>query len=149
MKILVCDPGKKTGVVETLDGKLQCSYTLEYQKFIEHVLEYKWIRVDLIIAEEFRIYPWAAHASNFQVLYSPKILGMLELISNKHHIPLILQWASNAKQSITDTVLKENSWWERLKNAHERDAGRHALMYLKKGEKTCASRKKSGKAKRK
>jgi hypothetical protein len=43
---------------------------------------------------------------------------------------LTLQTASAAKSYATDVRLKEIGWYDKLNNVHERDAARHALLYL-------------------
>ena len=129
MRIIVLDPGETTGkttwefqnnYLRLLDGEL-----------IENYLEYNWnilLEYDLVLIEDFLLYPNKSERMIFNRFVPAKILGIVEYICYKNKIPLEKQRAIDIKKFISLKVLKDLKCW--FPSEHLKDSSKHCLTYF-------------------
>jgi len=129
--ILALDPGETTGVaVCTVDEHMD---TLEV---VAHKVISKWRAIDsliteycpnVIVAEQYRLYPQLAAAQAFSTIVAARVLGAIELIAELRGIPLIEQAANVAASvRVPERVYKDVRYY---RTPHEKDAVKHAVAY--------------------
>lgn len=86
---------------------------------------------DLIVYEEFKLYPWKAKQKAWSTFPTVEVIGVLRYLAEKHNIEMIGQGA-DTKDYFDDKKLK---WCSMHKgySPHERDAIRHGFFYLEFG----------------
>jgi len=136
LNLLAIDPGKHSGIVEIRNNTLFRACTLTPEEIYEGLICGQWIYYKIWVIESFSLYPWKARALSFSECLPAQIIGAVKLYTRQQGIKLVLQTAGVTKGAITDEQLKQMkiSWFEKLKNKHERDAARHALYFLIKGK---------------
>ena len=134
IRVMAFDPGETTGVVGCIGQHLTASRVMSKDDIIRAVFnrlsDNSAAVFEVLVAEDFRLYPGKAAALSYDLIIPARILGMLECLAYKMRVPFVLQSAKDAKEVVTDDRLKEYGWWEELHGPHERDAARHALLYL-------------------
>ena len=139
MRILGLDPGEVTGVAvfDMPEGQIrprldlskyvllasQCAFHFDFKALID---EYK---PDVIVFEQFRLYPHKASVLAGSSLEPVQVIGILKYIAHEYSIPMFCTSAANAKKCYTDSKLKEHNLWVTGKQ-HTRDAIRHVLYYV-------------------
>lgn len=85
---------------------------------------------DVIVSEDYKVYPWRLREHSWSTGYTMRILGMLEGIAEEHSIILFKQMAlSPTKGFCHNRRLRE--WGYYIKGgAHARDAIRHGCYWL-------------------
>lgn len=127
-KYLALDPGNSTGwatFVENgdVDGFGTCRTRSEvYEKLIE-------VRPQVIIMEDYRLYPWKAKEQSWSGFETVRIIGAVEYYAYLHNATMVLQepsikaigyrWAGLTKPKNHDL-------------SHETDAYVHGVYYLQK-----------------
>jgi len=95
--------------------------------------------VDIIVVEDFRIYPHKAQALIGRRLSAPKEIGRIELLAlladeaRSSPLPIHYQMASQAKQLWPDSRIREKFpgfYKTRLRDKHTRDALRHLFTFM-------------------
>lgn len=104
--------------------------------------------IDVLVVEEFRLYPWMAREQGYSDFKTPRLIGKLELVAEWAGIPLYLQGASVKKLSVAasrrlvmDSDLPGDERPELVKlvsgrydfvgrNQHVRDAIAHGWYWL-------------------
>lgn len=81
------------------------------------------------IVEQFRLYPWKIGEMNFNTVIPARIIGALEAAAIRAKAKIVFQHASDAKNLVTDTMLKKYKVYDQLETRHERDAARHIIYY--------------------
>lgn len=96
----------------------------------------KWLEVfikkftpKVVVVEDYRIYSWRAKQHTWSNLFTPRLIGGLEVLCGMHDVPLIKQQPQAAKQFCTDARLKSWGYWIKGE-PHTRDAIRHGCYYL-------------------
>lgn len=56
--------------------------------------------IDVLVVEEFRLYPWMAREQGYSDFKTPRLIGKLELLADWAGVPLYLQGASIKKPSV-------------------------------------------------
>lgn len=140
--LLAIDPGETTGIrvfkgviageyqqvkTDTVNGVGQSA--LELECLIDR------IKPAVIVMEEYRVYAHRTRQHAGSDLYTPRLIGALELLISKRGIPLIKQTASQAKRFCTDDKLRMWGFYCRGKK-HANDATRHGCYYLLFGKAT-------------
>lgn len=135
MKVLGLDPGGSTGGCEMEEVKLTWHGIVPQAELRERVRS-----ADLVVAEEFMLYPHMADNLKWNRALSARVLGMIELICAEENIPLVFQRAVERSffggergKKVSDpgnVRLREMGFW--LPTPHERDACRHVLTYYRK-----------------
>lgn len=83
----------------------------------------------LLVYEDYRVYSWKANDHSWKELFTPKLIGMIQLMAYQNGIPTVAQMANIAKQFVTDDKLK--AWGAyNLGGRHARDALRHGFYWL-------------------
>jgi hypothetical protein len=131
MIILSLDPGETTGyaVVEPLDWPNQFPIVHErgvisLWRGLRGLIEEH--RPDVIVAEEYRLYPNKAKTQYNDRIMPARVLGVIQSLAEEYSIPHVFQSASVGKAArLPDEV------FQRVRTlAHERDALCHAIAYL-------------------
>ena len=131
MKILALDPGKATGVALCIiDGGLDTFYVAEHSVVsLYHGIDIivDSFKPDVIVAEQYRLYPQLARVQAFSTMVAAHVLGAIEYIAETRGIPLVEQTAAVGKsvQIPEDIYCKVRMY----KTLHEKDAVKHAYMY--------------------
>ena len=140
MNILAIDPGETSGFCIINSGEL--NYSDEDKNLVVYIGEKKLHKgfnkilekynIDLIIYEEFKLYPWKAKQKSWSTFPTVEVIGVLKYIADKNNVDIIGQGA-DAKEFFDDKKLK---WCGMYKgySPHERDAIRHAFYYLEFGK---------------
>lgn len=130
-RLLCIDPGHTTGWALFVDGYPNCAGHLtntnnEPGKLNQLITTHQ---PDLILYEEFVLYPWASKSQSWSDLPTVQIIGVLKHLAHQADIPLASQGANVGKGFVTDQKLKE---WGFYKPAlrHAMDALRHGCHYL-------------------
>jgi len=122
MQILALDPGLTTGWCH-LDTNRDafCYGQFENWQNLEDLMTP--LQVDVVVAEEFRLYPHLGDRLKWQTFPASEVIGVIKYLAERYNIPLVVQNAAQAKK------LKLT---EGLGMKHAEDALRHALAFLKK-----------------
>ena len=145
--LLALDPGETTGWAVFLDGRLTSSGEIKYESENQVLLDIyelmKADRNDYVVAEDYRIYAHKKDSHTWDALFTPKLLGAIQLICALEETPLILQMASTGKGFCKDHKLKIWGMYQEGQR-HARDAirhGAHALLFSEElGERTLRER---------
>lgn len=85
---------------------------------------------EVVIVEDFRLYPEQAKSLSRQRLYIGETIGMIALWCERNQVELIRQSASMGKV-ITRELLERLGLWSLTRNMpHARDAARHLVVWL-------------------
>lgn len=140
MLILSIDPGETSGF-SLMKHSEKLNYNKKDRDLIVNVGEksgYKGFdslienyEPDLIVYEEFKLYPWKAKQKSWSTFPTVEVIGVLKYIAEQKNVKIIGQGA-DTKTYFDDKKLK---WCGVYKgySAHERDAIRHGLFYLEFG----------------
>lgn len=83
----------------------------------------------VVVCEDYRIYAQKSETHIGKTLFTPKLIGMIDLHCEMQNLPVTYQMASAAKGFCKDDKLKRWGFYEEgLK--HSRDAIRHACYFL-------------------
>jgi hypothetical protein len=126
-KLLAIDPGETTGVAYFINGELIKTAQLTSIIAIEEaILDFL---PDMLIYEDYRIYPAKLKSHSFSEIPTLKIIGAIEYVCEKYHIKTIKQLATMAKGFCNSYKLKEWGYWAKGEQ-HSRDAIRHGCYFL-------------------
>lgn len=146
--VLAIDPGTTTGWAKVEGIVLPCEEhprgSFKYVaggtlRGVQDAWEQRGIYegVDIIVVEDFRIYPHKATSLIGRKLSAPKEIGRVELLAlmsgSDGPIPIHYQMAAQAKQLWPDRRLKSKFaefYSTHLKNVHTRDAVRHLFTFM-------------------
>jgi hypothetical protein len=146
LRTLAVDPGDKhvgttLGLIDGGDPNgvraLQ-SWTFSQPVFIS-VLEDMLAAgtIDLIVCEDFVLYPWKAREQGYGQFATVKLIGVIQYLAQKYGIPVVLQGANIKKMAIAVgrgrhfPAIRLRSGREDFpgKNQHERDSVAHLVWY--------------------
>jgi len=127
MQILSFDPGLTTGwaYLDTVQNRLWYGQFENWQEVEELMAPPRELppQVDIVIAEEFRLYPHIGDRLKWQTFPASEVIGVIKFLAECYNLPLYMQPAAMAKK------LKLA---EKLGMKHAEDAVRHALAFLAK-----------------
>ncbi len=122
MRILGFDPGAShTGWCLLVDGSPVRWGELSTWKRLGELIHAAV--PDIVVAEDYRLYPSKARAQSGSQLYAVRTLGVIEYICQLHDLPFTVQMASRIRKDPLVRNVKVSS------NKHENDAYKHALAY--------------------
>jgi hypothetical protein len=146
LRVLAVDPGDKhvgttLGQVDGSDERgvhLIQSWTYT-QPVFESVLETLLVDrlIDLIVCEDFVLYPWKAREQGYGQFATVKLIGVIQYLARKYDIPVVLQGANVKKMTVAVArgrqfpLKKLRSGREDFpgSNQHERDSVAHLVWY--------------------
>lgn len=131
IQIIAFDPGLTTGLAIIEDDEwFAGQYTFQQIGDVLH----NWGQNPaasfqpgcVLVCESFTINNQTA--KNSQAPWSLEVIGLIRYLSMRHHIDLVFQQPSAAKNLIKDQVIKDAGLWKKG-TPHAMDAMRHALHY--------------------
>lgn len=90
---------------------------------------FQQIKPTHVVCEDYRVYAEKAGAHIGKSLFTPKLIGKIDLLCNVDNIPVTYQMAATAKVFCTNDKLKEWGFYQESMR-HSRDAIRHACYYI-------------------
>jgi len=136
MIIAGIDAGIDTGVsiFSVVEGRKPKLF--DYEVVRSYSILYEKLRCcDLIVYENYILYPWKAKQQYFKEFPASEVIGVLKLLAEKEKIKLIKQSAKEGKFYWNDNKLAKAGYY--INNKHIRDSVRHVLHYLKFRYKKC------------
>lgn len=129
--LLALDPGEHTGVAVFKQGQLkECTQLLCKDNPAQSIIEiFEMYQPTCVVCEDYRIYKHKTESHAWSDLFTPRLLGMIELLCYQQEINLHLQMASTAKGFCTPEKLKEWGFWQKGKR-HADDAIKHGAYFL-------------------
>lgn len=130
-RLLAIDPGETTGWCLFNGLKLHTfSQLATKEEGYEAVLKlFAEERPDVVVVENYRVYGHMSNQHKWEELYTPKLIGGLELLCHQKGIQMFEQMAFQAKGFVSDDKLREWGFWQKGKQ-HARDSIRHACYFL-------------------
>lgn len=140
--ILAIDPGEIHCGVAEFRFK-QCTWASEmtpdllYASMRRRARERGYRRTyELVVIEEFRLYPWVMQQQGFSRIETVEVIGILKYLCGRWHVPVVMQGASVKK--ITEGQLRARgvtlrSVTER-KGGHAKDAELHGWHWILRNE---------------
>ena len=138
-RILALDPGETVGYAKFNNGLLaeadeitgaanDCNTKAEsvFTQVADLISSYS---PDIVVMENYKIYQWKTKTHTWSELFTPRLIGAIELACYKNKIPMAKQMASTAKSFCTNDKLKKWKFYTKG-SAHARDAVRHGCYYL-------------------
>lgn len=130
-QLLVLDPGETIGWAVFLKGSLngcgESSLHASPHKVLISLCK-EMMHPDVIVTENYRVYPWKLRDHSWSAGYTLRVLGMIEGIAEEDSILLCKQMASLAKGFCHNRRLRE--WGYYRTDTHARDAIRHGCYWL-------------------
>jgi len=127
MQILAFDPGLTTGwsYLDTVRKTVAYGEFKKWEKIEELMAPPRDLppQVDVVVAEEFRLYPHIGDRLKWQTFPASEVIGVIKFLGECYYLPVVMQTAAMAKK------LKLT---EKFSSKHAEDAVRHALAFLKK-----------------
>lgn len=121
-KILGIDPGEShTGLCVIRDGEAVFWSETERWQGIREFLG--TATIDVVVAEDFRLYPSKAKMQSGDQMWTARVLGAIQFMCEMYKIPFELQSASRIR---SDPLVKDVKV---AKSKHINDAAKHALAY--------------------
>lgn len=114
MKVLAIDPGHTCGVAIVRLGKtVQVPNTVESVSpgHVVDLLERPTVpgrEWDIVIVEEFRLYPWLARSQAFSDFKTVEVIGVIKYLTAKHNLPLYMQQAGIKKEA--RSLAEDHGW---------------------------------------
>ncbi len=84
---------------------------------------------DQIVCEDYRVYQHKLDRHSFSPVLTLRLIGGIDHLAWKNHIPIHYQMAAQAKGFVTDDKLKNWGFWKDGMK-HARDAIRHGCYFL-------------------
>jgi hypothetical protein len=89
---------------------------------------YRKLKIQRIVHEDFRIYPWAAKQLAWDRVRTARVIGAMEFLGRKHSIPVISQPAA-IKPAAVAAGAEELYYRPLRENRHQNDAIQHFVFY--------------------
>lgn len=127
---IAIDPGEKHCGVAWLDNKDYGNTTLSPRGMLRQ-LESLLVKgaVELVIVEEFRLYPWKSNQQSFSQMQTVEVIGVIRFLCEKHKVRMVEQKPVDVKAFVPDKKLNDKGWL--TGDRHAKDASRHLYYYLK------------------
>lgn len=131
-KILALDPGETMGwatfnmpLRKIISG--QSVMTVNRAHEIDELIHIA--QPDLVVMEDYKVYAWKAKEHSWADLFTPKLIGAIDYVTERLSIPLVMQMAQTAKPFCTNDRLKQWGLYNTAKK-HANDAIRHGAYYI-------------------
>lgn len=132
MLILALDPGGTTGYAVYDSDDNRCLEIGQFKAWEDLdfliVSGSMWSPPDVVVYEDFRIYPSAAKSLSWQELIAPQVIGVIRYLCERHNVLCEAQMASYRKSGNRPYVGNAPTTY------HERDALLHAIAYARRRE---------------
>lgn len=125
MRILGIDPGHTTGVAIVEDGKVEAFYTTNLWTRLDTLFTPER-KPDVVVYEDFRLYPWMAKSKSWSHLETVQVIGVIKYLCELHEIPVETQMASVIKSKLAQRLFGDVIT---LLPEHAREAALHALLH--------------------
>lgn len=134
--LFAIDPGETCGYASFIDGRLHYAAQEKGTGVVDLMTMYEY---DIIVYEDYKIYPRKLKLHSFADIPTLKIIGIIEYVCASDEIlsysvkKVIKQLASTAKGFCTNIKLKEWGFYQKGR-PHANDAirhGCHALLFSK------------------
>lgn len=121
-KILGIDPGEvHTGTCIIEDGLAVSWNEIElWHGIVSLILT---TEPDVVVAEDFRLYPSKAKMQSGDQMWTPRVLGAVQFMCESFQVPFVLQPASRIRSDPLVRNVKIST------SKHVNDAAKHALAY--------------------
>lgn len=134
MKVIAIDPGDKhVGWAVFIDG--ECTYVAEIEPDqVPDMMFAGGSDPDVVVCEEFRLYPWSMQAQRFSQMATCELIGVIKYLCATEVVSLVMQPATikkvaraqmSARGSVNDAV-------KLRKGGHAADAFLHGWYWLMK-----------------
>jgi len=129
LHVVSIDPGDKhVGMCVWLGGQIEEAKTIEPLKMAEII---EVIKFDMVVIEDFKLYPWLAQKQGFSAMKTPQLIGALKYLAHRNGSPVAMQPATIKRhafermdaqgfdmpkggQHMRDAVA--HGWWWHFKN---------------------------------
>lgn len=129
-RLLAIDPGETTGWAFFVDGAYERTGEVGPEDTMLGLVEViQDLNPDIVVVEDYRIYGWKARSHVGSDLFTPRLIGAIELACAWEDVPLYKQMAQTAKSFCTNKKLKEWGFYN-AGSPHVRDSVRHACYWL-------------------
>lgn len=115
MRILAIDPGHTCGIAELTVNQMQVTVVPDSVKCVSpgHVYNLlntvsPWNAFDVVVIEEFRLYPWLATHQAFSDFKTCEVIGVVKYLTAMNSMALEIQQATIKKEARTLAV--EHGW---------------------------------------
>jgi len=128
---LTVDPGESTGWSVWEDKELVDAGTTPMMEFADDVWNEKFGKIDRIVCEDWRIYPWEAKKGslNWDQCRTARLIGVLAFIARLRDHSFILQPAAIKERAIAGGA-KELFYRPLHENRHQNDAIMHGWFFV-------------------
>lgn len=130
-RLLALDPGETTGwcvfTGNELTGWGQQPCLDDPAKAITEV--FANLRPTHVVCEDYKVYGWKTKQHSWAGLFTPKLIGGIQLLCSQNELWLRMQMANVAKVFCTDDKLRQWGMYQPSQR-HARDAIRHACYTL-------------------
>lgn len=130
-RLLALDPGETIGYALFIEGKLvDCGQEIAKECPAQAIMNvFDRVKPTQIIAEDYRVYGHKSDSHKWSSLFTPRLLGMIELLCYQREINLDYQMAATVKQFCSLARLKQWGMYESSRR-HAMDAIKHGTYYL-------------------
>lgn len=130
-RLLALDPGETIGWALFVDGDFaQCGQKEAKETPAQSIQElFDELQPTQIVAEDYKVYAHKSDAHKWNSLFTPRLLGMIELLCHQRNLPLHLQMAGTVKQFCNAGKLVEWGFYKPGKR-HADDAIKHGTYFL-------------------
>ena len=128
--ILAIDPGERH--CGTAYGHSYCEGVQEYDQPGLFDLVERWIEkgaLDLIVLEEYRLYPWKLQEQGFSEVRTVEAIGVIKYLAERGGVPVIMQPALIKKPTAARMKAAGVKLLSRGRGPHCRDAELHLYYY--------------------
>jgi hypothetical protein len=130
-RLLALDPGETTGWALFVEGELKDAGQIVARHNPAQALVELFNKTNPtdVVAEDYKVYSWKIRDHSWSNLFTPKLIGALQMLCAQRRIPLTMQMAQSAKGFCTNDKLY---MWGLHKHGkrHADDAIRHAVYFL-------------------
>lgn len=130
-RLLSLDPGETIGWALFVDGEFTDCGQKEAKDLPTQAIEelFNDTQPTVVVAEDYKVYAHKADAHKWNDLFTPRLLGMIELLCFQKKLPLHTQMAGTVKQFCSAVRLAEWGFHKPGKR-HADDAIKHGTYYL-------------------
>jgi hypothetical protein len=124
VNVFSIDPGEKhQGTAYFINGKCQwaieCTKEVLYNRIVN-------LKIDQIVVEEYRLYPWLASQQGFSTMPTIEVIGVIKWLSSQRGISVNMRPAMELKAAKAHFAGQTIA-----KNDHALDAELHGMMWLR------------------
>lgn len=131
--ILAVDPGETVGLAWVEGERIVTASppATDFTSWLVSLMAYQfggwkedvvpWPIPANLVVEEWRLYPWMTKSMTWSDLFTPRLIGRIEMTAEVCEIPVHFQGAN---------IIKALPWVQVGKNDHQRDAAKHLVRYM-------------------